>query len=64
MNTTGSNREKQQAAEGRRHRGLFNIVFCDGHAESLRTKRLFSTDEWVTRRWNLDHEPHPGAWKF
>lgn len=64
MNTTGLLREKQRAAESRRHRGRFNVAFCDGHVESLTTDRLFSTNEWVTRRWNLDNQPHPDAWKF
>jgi len=64
MNTTGPTREKQQAAEQRRHRGLFNIVFCDGHVESMRINQLFATSDSVTRRWNLDNQPHPDAWKF
>ena len=64
LNTTGPLREKQQAKEGRRHRGVFNIAFCDGHVESLRTNNLFAITESVTRRWNLDNQPHPGAWKF
>lgn len=64
VNTTGALRERQQAEEARRHRGVFNIAFCDGHVESLRTNNLFATNEWVTRRWNLDNQPHPGAWKF
>lgn len=64
VNTTGLTREKQQAAELRRHRGLFNIVFCDGHVEAMRTNHLFATTDSVTRRWNLDNQPHPNAWKF
>ena len=63
VNTTGSMRERQQAEEARRHRGLFNIAFCDGHVESMRINSLFSTNELVTGRWNLDSQPHPGAWK-
>lgn len=63
-NLTGTSRERQQALENRRHRGLFNLVFCDGHVESLRTNRVFEPTDEVTRRWNRDHEPHRDAWKL
>jgi len=55
--------DKEKEFERRRHRGRFNVVFCDGHVESLRTNRLFSTTDDVTRRWNRDHEPRRDAWK-
>ncbi len=41
-----------------------NIVFCDGHVEAMRTNHLFATTDPVTRRWNLDNQPHPNSWKF
>jgi prepilin-type processing-associated H-X9-DG protein len=43
----------------RRHGGRFNVVFCDGHVENLRTADLFDIrrDE-VLARWNRDHLPH------
>jgi prepilin-type N-terminal cleavage/methylation domain-containing protein/prepilin-type processing-associated H-X9-DG protein len=43
----------------RRHRQCLNIVFCDGHVESLKLDRLFdSRHDDVLRRWNVDNLPH------
>ncbi len=43
----------------RRHVGRWNIGFCDGHVENLRTKDLFNADNaGVARRWNNDNQPH------
>ncbi len=43
----------------RRHGGRWNVVFCDGHVENLRSGALFDIrrDE-VARRWNRDNLPH------
>jgi len=46
-------------ATARRHRGRFNLTFCDGHVEAIAEKRLFTKAEATLRRWNNDHEPHP-----
>jgi prepilin-type processing-associated H-X9-DG protein len=62
-NATKPERIAALPAESQRHRGLFNVVFCDAHVESLKTNKLFGVTETVTRRWNRDHEPHAGAWK-
>lgn len=45
-------------ATQRRHRGQYNIAFCDGHVESIKSERLFRKDDASLRRWNNDHEPH------
>jgi prepilin-type N-terminal cleavage/methylation domain-containing protein/prepilin-type processing-associated H-X9-DG protein len=44
----------------RRHPGpKWNVVFCDGHIETLKSLQLFdSTNSAVRRRWNFDLEPH------
>lgn len=55
--------DREKDLERRRHQGRFNIVFCDGHVESLRTNNVFTPTDEVTRRWNRDHEPHRDAWK-
>ena len=35
-----------------------NVVFCDGHVETLTFQSLFrNTDEESVRRWNKDHLP-------
>ena len=40
-----------------RHWGKFNIGFCDGHVESLRTNDLFDlSNSAVAARWNNDHQ--------
>jgi prepilin-type N-terminal cleavage/methylation domain-containing protein/prepilin-type processing-associated H-X9-DG protein len=49
----------------RRHSGRWNTVFCDGHIESLKTMQLHYRSgsgvpalDHVSRRWNIDHQPH------
>jgi prepilin-type processing-associated H-X9-DG protein len=45
--------------ERRRHGGRYNVAFCDGHIENLKTNALFTTDMTVLKRWNYDNVPHP-----
>jgi prepilin-type processing-associated H-X9-DG protein len=43
----------------RRHRGMWNVVFCDAHVESLKPAALWDPRvDAVVRRWNRDHQPH------
>ena len=43
----------------RRHGGRWNVVFCDGHVENLRSGELFDMRRNdVARRWNRDNLPH------
>jgi prepilin-type N-terminal cleavage/methylation domain-containing protein/prepilin-type processing-associated H-X9-DG protein len=42
----------------KRHGGRFQLVFCDGHTESLKREKLFEENDGALRRWNNDHEPH------
>jgi prepilin-type N-terminal cleavage/methylation domain-containing protein/prepilin-type processing-associated H-X9-DG protein len=47
-----------KAAE-RRHSHRANVVFCDGHAETLSFRSLFlDKSDQALCRWNKDHEPH------
>ena len=41
----------------RRHRGFFNVLFADGHIESLSAKRLFENSREARRLWNRDNAP-------
>jgi len=42
-----------------RHRGLANVVFCDGHVEAIPLVTLFdSKDASALQRWNSDNQPH------
>ena len=41
-----------------RHRGRYNVVFCDGHAENHKDDKLFEATDAKLARWNNDHEPH------
>jgi len=42
-----------------RHRGRWNLVFCDGHVEGPRLEQVFFDDSAASRRrWNRDNEPH------
>jgi prepilin-type processing-associated H-X9-DG protein len=45
-------------AERRHHGGRYNVAFCDGHLENLKTNALFATNTAVLKRWNKDNEPH------
>jgi len=49
-------------AQTRRHHGVFNVVFCDGHIESLKTNQLFGLTDSVMRLWNRDNQPHRERW--
>ncbi|MBN9692480.1 MAG: prepilin-type N-terminal cleavage/methylation domain-containing protein [Verrucomicrobia bacterium] len=52
--TLGSTQRSQ-----RRHKARANVVFCDGHAESLTLKTLFTdTSDEALRLWNRDGLPH------
>jgi len=46
-----------------RHGGRWNVTFCDGHVENLRSKDLFDfTNPNVARRWNSDDQAHNKGW--
>lgn len=40
-----------------RHRGRYNIFFCDGHIEAIRFEALHNWTDESVRRWNWNHEP-------
>ena len=47
------------AATVARHQSKANVVFCDGHVESLTLQFLFAdTSDAALCRWNRDHQPH------
>ena len=43
----------------KRHRGRWNVLFCDGHVATIRIRNLFGfrVDD-VRRLWNKDDQPH------
>jgi prepilin-type processing-associated H-X9-DG protein len=42
-----------------RHQGKINVLFCDGHVESLTLNFLFvDTTDAALVRWNRDHQSH------
>ena len=46
-----------------RHGGLWNVVVCDGHIETLRPAALwYLSKPNIARRWNRDHLPHNSLW--
>ena len=45
-------------AHQQRHRGTFNVVFCDGHIERPAEAKLFDNSSGNLVRWNNDHQPH------
>lgn len=45
-------------AHQQRHRGRFNVSFCDGHIEELKDAKLFEKTDLGLARWNNDHLPH------
>ena len=54
----GSRQPSLIQATKNRHAGIFNIVFADGHLESIRHEKVFDKGEAALRRWNNDHEAH------
>jgi prepilin-type processing-associated H-X9-DG protein len=47
------------ARSQRRHRGRANVLFCDGHTDSLALKFLFEDEsDEALRIWNRDNLPH------
>ncbi len=49
----------------RRHGGMWNVVFCDGHAESLTAMRLWNPySATVLQRWNIGHQGSVGQTPF
>jgi prepilin-type processing-associated H-X9-DG protein len=41
-----------------RHSGNHNLVFCDGHLESIHQKRLGENNPGIRQRWCYDNDPH------
>ena len=41
----------------RRHRGRFNVLFADGHLESIAMDKLYEESTEARRRWNREHKP-------
>jgi len=59
-NDWGGQSEAGMVWEKRRHNWRWNVVFCDAHTESHRTRELFDgAQDAVVRRWNRDNQPHP-----
>ncbi len=50
--------KEARAATRKRHTGVFNVVFCDGHVEHMKPSVLFSHSEERLRRLNTDNESH------
>lgn len=51
--------EAGAAFNRKRHQSRWNMAFCDGHVEALRTKELFDYhSEVILRRWTCDHLAH------
>ena len=43
----------------KRHEGLWNVAFCDGHVQGFKTFDLWDfRKEEIVRRWNRDHQGH------
>lgn len=40
-----------------RHRGRYNVSFCDGHIEAIKFEVLHNPADESMRRWNWNHEP-------
>jgi prepilin-type N-terminal cleavage/methylation domain-containing protein/prepilin-type processing-associated H-X9-DG protein len=47
---------------GKGHSTQANMLFCDGHIESVRQTNWLSTNYAARARWNNDHQPHPETW--
>jgi prepilin-type N-terminal cleavage/methylation domain-containing protein/prepilin-type processing-associated H-X9-DG protein len=45
-----------------RHQDRFNLLFCDGHIEAIKSRNMYEPSESFRRRWNYDNDPHPEQW--
>lgn len=49
-----------QARTQTRHGGRFNVLFCDGHVETLKPQQLLNySNSAIMARWYRDNQPHP-----
>jgi prepilin-type processing-associated H-X9-DG protein/prepilin-type N-terminal cleavage/methylation domain-containing protein len=46
-----------------RHRGVANVLFCDGHVESAKVEQWNAATDKARKRWNNDHDAHVEIWK-
>lgn len=54
--------EPVRALVGKRHGGAWNVLFVDGHVETLNGRNLFNYhSDALLMRWNRDHQPHREA---
>ncbi|MBM3840939.1 MAG: prepilin-type N-terminal cleavage/methylation domain-containing protein [Verrucomicrobia bacterium] len=50
---------RELKAVNQRHNGKLNVGFCDGHAESIKTRELLlDPNPRFLKRWHTDNEPH------
>jgi prepilin-type N-terminal cleavage/methylation domain-containing protein/prepilin-type processing-associated H-X9-DG protein len=49
---------KMLKADRQRHKDRYNLVFCDGHAETLRRTVIFGIEDSGTKRLNRDNQPY------
>ncbi len=53
----GNQQDPSVKAMERRHNGLWNLTFCDGHVETLKASQLFDIQNTaVAQRWNYDNQ--------
>lgn len=50
--------QRARASARVRHRGVFNVLFCDGHVQHMKPSRLFGQRDDELSRLNRDHKPH------
>ena len=51
-------RDRIIGATERRHFGMLNLFFLDGHVEAVPEAKLFAKDAQALKRWNVDNQPH------
>lgn len=49
---------RARASARRRHTGVFNVLFCDGHIVHMKPSKLFGQTDDALQRLNNDHKPH------
>ncbi len=59
----GSGFSPEQPQPGDWHRKRANILFCDGHVETVKQTKLIEATEQARRHWNLEDQPHRETWR-
>jgi len=51
-------KQRERISARKRHKAVFNVLFCDAHVEHMKPSKLFGQRDDQLQRLNRDHKPH------